>query len=203
MVVDKPAGLLSQPGLGPAQADSLSSRLQVAEPSLQLVHRLDRDTSGLLVLARSPEALRRLSALFAQRAVQKLYVADVCGAPAALSGRIDHPLARLERLPPRYGNHPGGRPSLTCWRWAAPGDRCSRLWLRPLTGRSHQLRAHLAGFGWPILGDPIYGSGAQPSGLAVTRLHLHALALAFRHPFSGRRLRVHSPVPFALPVQAG
>ena len=194
LVVEKPAGMLSQPGLGPALADSLISRLQMEDSNLRLIHRLDRDTSGLLLVARSAEALSAFSTAFAQRLVQKLYVADVCAVPPAGSGVVDAPLARLQRSPPRYGAHPQGRPSRTRWRCWAFSQGGQRLWLQPLTGRSHQLRAHLAGLGCPIQGDPIYAcaQSTRPSA----RMHLHATALSLRHPFSGERLRCRSDVPF-------
>ena len=196
LVVEKPAGLLTQPGLGPALADSLISRLQLEEPGLRLIHRLDRDTSGLLLVARSAEALSAFSMAFAQRCVHKLYVADVWGAPPAGSGVVDVPLARLQRSPPRYGPHPQGRPSRTRWRCAAVAAGDQRLWLQPLTGRSHQLRAHLAALGYPIQGDPIYAPVGEP--LSRERMHLHATCLSLRHPFSGERLRCRSGVPFDL-----
>ena len=192
MVVDKPAGLLTQPGLGPDQQDSVITRLQRKEQGLRLVHRLDRDTSGVLLLARSADALRRLSALFAERRINKLYQADVEG---ELLGRgcIASPLARLSRQPPRYGSHPEGRLALTLWRVCAAYTHGTRIWLRPLTGRSHQLRAHLSELGHPIVGDPIYGDAARSF-----RLHLHSQALSFRHPFTHRRVRLISQeVPFA------
>ena len=157
-----------------------------------LVHRLDRDTSGVLLLARSADALRRLSALFAERRINKLYQADVQG---ELHGRgcIASPLARLSRQPPRYGSHPEGRLALTIWRARAAGAHSTRLWLRPLTGRSHQLRAHLAERGHPIVGDPIYGDAGRSC-----RLHLHAQALSFRHPFTQQRVRlIAQELPFA------
>jgi len=194
LVVEKPAGLLTQPGLGLALADSLISRLQLEEPGLRLIHRLDRDTSGLLLVARSAEALSAFSTAFAQRRVHKLYVADVCADPPAGSGVVDAPLARLQRSPPRYGGHPQGRPSRTRWRCAAGFEGGRRLWLQPLTGRSHQLRAHLAGLGCPIQGDPIYAGAGQL--LSRERMHLHATALSLRHPFCGERLRCRSGVPF-------
>lgn len=194
LVVEKAAGLLSQPGLGPALADSLISRLQLEEPGLRLIHRLDRDTSGLLLVARSPEALSVFSTAFAQRRVHKLYTADVCADPPTRSGVVDVPLARLQRSPPRYGAHPLGRPSRTRWRCWSRADGGRRLWLQPLTGRSHQLRAHLAALGCPIQGDPIYAL-AHPSTLRE-RMHLHATAVSLRHPFSGERLRCFSRVPF-------
>ena len=198
LVVEKPAGLLTQPGLGPDQADSLITRLNQEDPGLSLVHRLDRDTSGLLLVARSPEVLRVVSGLFASRRVAKLYVADVQGVPPGRGGRVDVPLARLQRCPPRYGFHPAGRPSRTRWRQMKTSPIANtphqRLWLQPLTGRSHQLRAHLAALGTPILGDPIYALDppAGPSG----RMHLHATALSLLHPFTGKRLRCRSAVPF-------
>ena len=192
LAVNKPAGLLSQPGLGPDQQDSLITRLRAGDGELHLVHRLDRDTSGVLLLARGQESLRRCSALFAQRRVNKLYLAEIDG---VLTGRgcLDAPLARLQRHPPRYGRHPEGRCSRTLWRVRRARPGRTQLWLRPLTGRSHQLRAHLADIGHPIVGDPIYG------GRPARRLHLHALALSFRHPFSGVRLRLRSPSPLPWP----
>jgi tRNA pseudouridine32 synthase/23S rRNA pseudouridine746 synthase len=192
VVVEKPAGLLSQPGLGADQQDSLITRLQQKEPDLQLVHRLDRDTSGVLLLARGKDALRRCSALFASRLVRKLYVADVMGVMLG-SGAIHGPLARLQRHPPRYGFHPSGRPARTRWRVQRSELGSTRLWLVPLTGRSHQLRSHLAERGHPIVGDPIYGAGGS------SRLQLHAVALAFRHPFTGQRCRFLSRNPLPCP----
>jgi len=183
LVVLKPSGLLSQPGRGDHLQDSLITRLQRLRGDHHLVHRLDRDTSGLVLVARGLDSLRRCSALFAARRVNKLYEAEVEGQLHG-RGRIDSRLARLDRDPPRYGDHPQGRPSTTLWRVRARQEDSTKLWLRPLTGRSHQLRAHLAGIGHPILGDPIYGEGS------MTPLRLHARALGFQHPFTGRRLRV-------------
>ena len=190
LAVDKPAGLLTQPGLGGQQADSLITRLNRDDPALRLVHRLDRDTSGVLLLARGLEALRSCSSLFAHRRVNKLYLADVHG-HIDRGGSINSPLARVQRQPPRYGFHPAGRPAITLWRILRPLDGITRVWLRPLTGRSHQLRAHLAGIGHPIIGDPIYGDAGTPG-----RLRLHAHALSFRHPFTQKRVRLISAPTF-------
>lgn len=187
LVIDKPAGLLVQPGLGVHQQDSLITRLRRDEPELHLIHRLDRDTSGLVMVARGKDSLRRWSTLFAERRVRKLYGARVHGCLRG-RGRIDVPLARLSRQPPRYGAHPQGRSALTFWRTAQVGDDWSQLWLAPRTGRSHQLRAHLAWIGHPIVGDPIYGPRC------TERLHLHAIGLAAEHPFTGQALRLRSAV---------
>jgi len=190
LVVDKPSGLLSQPGLGSRQSDSLITRLQDCCPELRLVHRLDRDTSGLILVARNQSSLRSLSALFAVRRVHKLYLADVVRPLSGRRGSIQLPLARLQRMPPVYGPHPDGKPCCTLWRKWTQSTNCTRLWLRPLTGRSHQLRAHLAAVGAPISADRIYTSSD-----ALGPMHLHAYALSFKDPFDNRRVRVRSALP--------
>lgn len=190
LVVDKPSGLLSQPGLGSHQRDSLITRLQACCAELQLVHRLDRDTSGLILVAKNQSSLRSLSALFAARRVHKLYIADVVRPLSRRRGSIRHPLARLQRQPPMYGPHPDGKPCCTLWRnWTGAPD-CRRVWLRPLTGRSHQLRAHLAAVGSPIIFDPIYACSSA-EGL----MHLHAHSLSFQDPFDRKRVRVRAALP--------
>jgi tRNA pseudouridine32 synthase/23S rRNA pseudouridine746 synthase len=221
LVADKPSGLLCQPGRGPHLADSLLTRLRQQWPGAQLVHRLDRDTSGLVLLALDPALHRALSQLFAERLVRKTYRADVLGVPAQPAASIQLPLARRSRQPPLYGPDPAGKPAHTDWQLLEACGLWSRLELQPHTGRSHQLRAHLAAIGHPILGDPLYG--AQPtqnpaqanlnpgvSGLGTdlaetrevsrvppaTRLRLHATALAFRHPLNGDALQFHSACPF-------
>jgi tRNA pseudouridine32 synthase/23S rRNA pseudouridine746 synthase len=192
LVVEKPSGLLCQPGLGPQLADSLLTRLRERWPTAQLVHRLDRDTSGLLLLALAPELHRALSRLFAQRQVRKLYQAEVEGVPEREGGTIELAIAKLRHRPPLYGVDPAGRPSRTHWRrlQPAPDGRSCRLELRPHTGRSHQLRVHLQAIGHPILGDPLYGSSGGG------RLRLHAAALAFEDPRSAELRQFHSPCPF-------
>ena len=200
LVLDKPSGLLSQPGLGAQLADSLIGRVQDRWPEARLVHRLDRDTSGLILVALSAGLHRALSALFAQRQVDKRYRADVWGRPPAVAGCITLAIARRQRQPPLYGPDPRGRPSRTDWRWIAPAAiaGASRLELQPQTGRSHQLRVHLSAIGHPILGDPLYGSGGAPGPEqhGPGRLHLHATGLAFAHPLSGEPLHFRSPCPF-------
>ena len=201
LALAKPSGLLSQPGLGPELADSLISRAQCRWPEARLVHRLDRDTSGLILLARDATTHRLLSAAFAERRVRKSYLARVRGVPVACGGWIDQPLARIATRPPRYGVVPvarGGKSALTRWRrlnppcpgMAAGAQAISTLLLQPHTGRSHQLRVHLAWLGHPVLGDPLYGG--EPDGLAAEapRLQLHALGLRLEHPVTGEPLRL-------------
>lgn len=159
------------------------------------MHRLDRDTSGLILLARDAGTHRALSAAFAERRVRKTYLARVEGLPVARGGWIDQPLARLASRPPRYGVVPvagGGKPALTRWRLLERGPCSSLVVLQPHTGRSHQLRVHLAALGHPVLGDPLYGDPA-----AAPRLQLHAAGLRFRHPVTGEPLRLRSWCPLA------
>lgn len=188
LVLAKPSGLLSQPGLGSDLADSLISRAQCRWPEALLVHRLDRDTSGLILLARDATTHRRLSAAFAERRVRKTYLARVRGVPAARRGLINEPLARIATRPPRYWVVPlehGGKPALTRWRWLAASPGGSSLLLQPHTGRSRQLRVHLAWLGHPVLGDRLYG-GDSADGC----LQLHAAGLKLIHQVTGEPLRL-------------
>ena len=199
LVVEKPAGLLAVPGRGPDKADCLLARLRVPHPEALVVHRLDEATSGLMLFARSVEAQRRLGAAFERRTVRKRYVAVVDGRPQAAAGRIELPLAAdWPRRPLQRVDTAHGRPSRTDWtRMEEPGvdAASSRVALEPLTGRSHQLRVHLAAIGHPILGDALY---APPAVRArADRLLLHASGLALAHPAEdGRRLEWSSRAPF-------
>jgi tRNA pseudouridine32 synthase/23S rRNA pseudouridine746 synthase len=191
----KPSGLLSQPGLGPELADSLISRAQERWPEVRLVHRLDRDTSGLILLARDATTHQALSAAFAERRVRKTYLAMVQGLPADRGGIIDQPLARIATRPPRYGVVPlgqGGKPALTRWRVLRRFEGSSLLLLQPRTGRSHQLRVHLADLGHPVLGDPIYSDPLYGEPAAATRMQLHAAGLQLLHPATGKPLHLRS-----------
>jgi len=191
----KPSGLLSQPGLGPELADSLIGRAQERWPEARLVHRLDRDTSGLILLARDATTHRALSAAFAERRVRKTYLAVVQGLPADRGGVINQPLARIATRPPRYGVVPlgqGGKPALTRWRVLRRFEGSSLLLLQPRTGRSHQLRVHLADLGHPVLGDPIYGDSLYGDLVPAPRLQLHAAGLQLLHPATGMPLHLRS-----------
>ena len=197
LVVDKPAGLLSVPGRGPDKQNCLSARVQARYPEALPVHRLDLGTSGLLVLARSPDMHRALNKLFATRQVEKRYVALVAGQVAEGERIIDLPLiADWPNRPRQMVNLAIGKPSLTRMRPVAydPALDATRVELFPETGRSHQLRVHLQAIGHPILGDELY---APPEVFArAPRLLLHAAFLGFIHSSTATLLVVESPVPF-------
>ena len=216
LVLDKPSGLLSVPGKGDGKQDCLSARAQARYADALVVHRLDMATSGLMVMARGAQAQRILSMAFASRDVVKRYSAVVNGSMASAApqapdiwGVIDLPIAAdWPRRPLRIIDAEHGKPSITRWRLApdaseealnAPIDfdrsaPFTRLELEPLTGRSHQLRVHLAALGHPILGDALY---APPAVLARSnRLLLHACALSLVHPSSGKTMAFSSTVPF-------
>jgi tRNA pseudouridine32 synthase/23S rRNA pseudouridine746 synthase len=195
IAVDKPSGLLSVPGRGEQKADCALSRAQAIYPDALTVHRLDMATSGLLLLARGKEIQRALSGLFERGEISKRYIADVWGAPSPASGEISLPLITdWPRRPLQKVDHVIGKPSVTRFETLQAGSASARLILTPLTGRSHQLRVHLAEIGHPILGDEFY---APADALAAApRLALHAAALSFVHPATGAPLQLGSPCPF-------
>lgn len=182
LVVEKPAGLLSVPGRGEDRADCLIARLRAAFPTVLLVHRLDLDTSGVMVFALTPHAQKHLGQQFERRQVKKAYVARVWGRLQPATGRVDLPLiVDWPNRPRQKVDHEQGRPAQTDWRVIRAGDDETRVRLFPLTGRSHQLRVHMASLGHPILGDPLYATGAAADH---PRLMLHAESLRLRHPDS-------------------
>ncbi len=197
LVVDKACGLLTVPGIGPEKADCLIARLQGRWPGARVVHRLDRDTSGVLVVARDAATHRALSMQFERRETSKRYVALAAGHPPKDSGEIDLPIRKdLVNTPLQVVDFVHGRPSVTRWsvveRLASPAR--SRFSLEPVTGRSHQLRVHLLAIGHPILGDDLY---APPDVRTMApRLCLHAEHLEFTHPASGARVAFRAPIPF-------
>jgi tRNA pseudouridine32 synthase/23S rRNA pseudouridine746 synthase len=195
LVADKPAGLLSVPGRGEANQDCLIRRVQVDYPDALIVHRLDMATSGLLVLARGPEAHRALSKAFADRKVAKSYLAVVAGEMTADEGEVDLPLITdWPNRPRQMIDHAIGKPSLTRYRVLSRGQGVTRVELQPVTGRSHQLRVHMMSLGHPILGDYFY---APPEIVAASpRLLLHAERLEIPHPETGETLRFHAPASF-------
>ncbi|MHA6324748.1 RluA family pseudouridine synthase [Roseivivax sp. CAU 1753] len=194
LVVDKPAGLLSVPGKGPELADCLIARLAVAFPQVLLVHRLDRDTSGVMVFALTPHAQRHLSLQFEKRHVKKTYVARVQGRVDGKRGEIDLPIGVDWPNRPRQMVDPeNGRAAFTEWRAQKAGDTDTRMRLYPRTGRSHQLRVHMLELGHPILGDPLY---APETVARHPRMMLHAEELRLRHPDGGAGLRFRAKPPF-------
>ncbi|WP_020414038.1 RluA family pseudouridine synthase [Microbulbifer variabilis] len=187
LILDKPSGLLSVPGRDPTNWDSLASRVQECYPEALIVHRLDMDTSGLVVMARSPEAHRQLSVLFQNREVSKTYIAWVWGAPEADSGKVELPLiCDWPNRPKQKVDFEIGKPSLTRWEKVTTSGSRSLIRLTPVTGRSHQLRVHMQAIGHPILGDPFYAHIEALS--AAPRLLLHARELGFKHPATGELL---------------
>ena len=200
VVVDKPAGMPSVPARSAAEPPDVArvlAPLFASGGALEAAHRLDRDTSGLLVLARDREARRSLGRAFERGEVEKTYVALVCGRPPTPDGTISQPLAPDPLAPPRQRIDPIlGRPATTRWRTIEANlgrPDVTLLRLEPVTGRSHQLRVHLAWLGCPIVGDPLYGRAARRPG---GRMWLHAARLALEHPDDGRRLELLSPLCF-------
>ena len=191
LVLDKPSGLLTVPAKPPGPADCLEARLRATFPDAVLVHRLDRDTSGVIAFARTRLAQRHLGWQFEGRQVAKTYLARVTGRVAGEAGRIDLPLACDWPTRPRQMVTPLGKPAVTDWQVIAREPDATRLRLRPLTGRSHQLRVHLAALGHPIIGDPFYGDPAS-----ADRLQLHAESLGFRHPLGGAPVSFRAETPF-------
>lgn len=199
LAVNKPAGLLSVPGRGDDKQDCLSARVQALYPDALVVHRLDMATSGLVIFARGEAMQSRLSCLFRDRQIDKRYLAVVAGELAAAAGAIDLPLiCDWPNRPKQKVDVERGKPSLTHYRRLACGpdgfgEPSSRVELAPVTGRSHQLRVHLAALGHPILGDALY---AGPAAARADRLLLHATDLTLPHPLTAAALHLHCPAPF-------
>ncbi|MBA1187483.1 RluA family pseudouridine synthase [Pseudomonas entomophila] len=196
LVVNKPTLLLSVPGRADDNKDCLITRLQEnGYPDALIVHRLDWETSGIILLARDADSHRELSRQFHDRETEKAYTALCWGQPDRDSGSIDLPLRYDPPTKPRHVvDHELGKRALTFWRVLERHTDHCRVELTPVTGRSHQLRVHMLSIGHPLLGDRLY---ANPEALAAhERLCLHASMLAFTHPVSGERLRFTCPAPF-------
>ncbi|PSL21279.1 pseudouridine synthase [Shimia abyssi] len=194
VVVDKPAGLLSVPGRGEHLADCLLSRVQAAFPTALLVHRLDRDTSGVIVFGLTAHAQRSLSMQFEKRKTKKTYVARVEGHLDPKVGTVDLPLiVDWPNRPRQMVDRENGKPAVTDWRVLRTGDGESRVRLSPKTGRSHQLRVHMFALGHAILGDPLYATGAA---LDWPRMMLHSEELRINHPESGKGMSFRAKAAF-------
>lgn len=194
LVLNKPAGLLTVPGKLENRQDCLISRLQAERWDALTVHRLDCDTSGVIIFARTKQAQGFLGQEFEQRRAQKTYVARLQGDLAGDSGTVDLPLGSDWDYRPRQKvDHDHGRPAVTDWQviGRSPGE--TRVRLTPHTGRSHQLRVHMLSLGHPILGDQIY---APETLTHHKRLMLHAESLSLHHPVTKVRMTFTAPVPF-------
>ncbi len=193
IAVNKPAGLLSVPGKGEHLADCLLTRVQAAFPTALLVHRLDRDTSGVMIFAATPHAQRHLGLQFEKRQTKKIYVARVHGVPVETEGTIDLPLiVDWPNRPRQMVCHDTGKQAITDYKVIKSGAGEARIRLMPKTGRSHQLRVHMMAIGHPILGDPFYSDDAGD----YPRMMLHAQELRLRHPDGGRGMRFFAKAPF-------
>lgn len=196
VVVNKPAGLLSVPGKPPNHQDSALSRLMAVESQTRVVHRLDMSTSGLMVFALDANSHRALNQQFQNRTVNKEYIAEVWGKLTDPEGKIELPLrCDWPNRPRQMVDFELGKPSLTLYKTVAnPRTEFDRVLLKPITGRSHQLRVHLAELGHPILGCEFY---AHPQAQrASERLNLHATMLSFSHPLSDKPMTFTSEAPF-------
>lgn len=216
LVVAKPAGLVVHPGAG-RRDDTLVDALRAAGLPLStvggaerpgIVHRLDRDTSGLLLVAKHDEAHEGLVAALAARSVTRRYLALVAGVPPAPRARIDAPIGRDPQARTRFAVVEGGRPAVTRIRTLAAGQapelpphraEVALLACKLETGRTHQIRVHLTGYGHPIVGDPVYGRRRElAAALGCDRPWLHAAVLGFDHPVTGERHTVVEPLPAEL-----
>jgi tRNA pseudouridine32 synthase/23S rRNA pseudouridine746 synthase len=196
LAVNKPAGLLSVPGRGLEKADCMASRVNLEYPEALIVHRLDMSTSGVLLMARSLEAQAAMGKRFEYREVEKTYIARVAG-ECPLAGNIDLPLITdWPNRPRQIVDHEVGKSAFTQYERLDYSERydVSRVSLHPKTGRSHQLRVHMASIGHPILGDELYAPDEWVEG--QSRLYLHAQSLRFEHPFIDEWLIVESLSPF-------
>lgn len=191
IVADKPSGLLSVPGRGAEKAICAASLLANRHGSAFTVHRLDMDTSGVMVFARTKAAQRALSICFQKRLPEKQYTAIVEGRPQGDSGTITLPIAKFSRQRPLRHIDEDGQEAITHWQVVERDNHTTRLKLIPETGRSHQLRLHLSAIGHPILGDPFYGDTAL-----AKRLLLHAEKLSFPHPETMKSIQFKAKPPF-------
>ena len=195
VVVDKPTSLLSVPGIGLDKLDCVAVRVASAVEGARIVHRLDRDTSGVMIMANDKDSHRELSRQFQDREVKKTYEAIVAGVVEKDSGQIDLPIRKDMDKPPRQCvDHHRGRPSLTRWKVIDRLTDRTRLALYPKTGRSHQLRLHLREIGHPILGDDLYATPEQQN--MSDRLLLHSVSLSIVHPTTTKPMTFESPLPF-------
>lgn len=191
LAVSKPSGLLSVPGKGEHLADCQLTRLEAVYPGIYLIHRLDCDTSGVIIFAKTKEAQRHISMQFEKRIPKKTYYAWVRGVTEHVKGEIDLPLiVDWPNRPRQMVDFENGKPARTLWRRVRKTSDTSLIKLMPETGRSHQLRVHMQAMGHPILGDTLYAPAD-----AAPRLMLHAEELSLRHPLGGEWFTITAPLP--------
>lgn len=195
IVLNKPSGLLSVSGRLEEHKDSLELRAQREFPQARIIHRLDMDTSGVIIMAMNADSHRHVSKQFEKRQTDKTYIARVAGLIEENEGLIDQPLiCDWPNRPKQMICHENGKPSQTKWNVLERETEVTRVALYPITGRTHQLRVHMRFLGHPILGDDFY---APPEIEAMApRLQLHAKDLTLHHPDSGERVTYSAPVPF-------
>ena len=195
IVVDKPTGILSVPGRPAEHKDSLTTRVQDIFPEALVIHRLDLETSGIIIFARHKAAQKHIGQQFEKRTPQKTYIANVWDIPDKDNGTIDLPLiCDWPNRPRQIVDYDVGKPCLTHWSKMGDGKFGSRIRLKPVTGRTHQLRVHMKEIGHPILGDSLY---AHDDAFAATdRLHLHAQDITLLHPSTEKEIRFETKCPF-------
>jgi len=197
LIADKQSGILTVPGRGPEKKDCLISRIQETFPTAEVVHRLDMETSGLVIFALSKSVQSNLGRQFQERKVSKTYHAIVAGCPTSENGQIALPLITdWPNRPRQKVDFETGKPSETLWECVERAETCSLFRLTPVTGRSHQLRVHMAEIGHPILGDRLYA----PTDIVKqrNRLQLHASQISFFHPVTGDATVFKSVSPLTL-----
>ncbi|ESE39374.1 bifunctional tRNA pseudouridine(32) synthase/23S rRNA pseudouridine(746) synthase RluA [Shewanella decolorationis] len=198
IVVNKPSGLLSVPGRDPAHYDSVYVRVKAEHPHCQIVHRLDMATSGVMVVALIRSAERELKRQFHDRETSKTYLARVAGHVKNATGSVDYPLiCDWPNRPKQKVDHDIGKPSLTHFEVLSRAKRSTLVKLKPITGRSHQLRVHMMALGHPILGDGFYADPLAKS--LAPRLLLHAAELTIKHPYTGESMTFSADAPFCEP----
>jgi len=195
VVINKPGGLLSVPGRSPSMHDSILSRVQDEHPLALAVHRLDMDTSGVMVVATRRKAEKDLRQQFRERHVEKLYVAEVWGHPQDDQGSVELPISTVASSngPRNAVDLENGRPALTHYTVIERRKETALVHLHPVTGRPHQLRVHMLALGHPIVGDRFYGRCHGPT---AQPMHLHSNTLKLRHPFHGSPMTFCAPAPF-------
>lgn len=194
IVMNKPSGLLSNPGRSPDTHDTAITRLQQRYPEAILIHRLDCDTSGIMIFARTKKAESHLKTQFQNRQAKKVYIAEVQGHLQALEGKVNFALGPNPDTPPFQMLSETGKAALTYFRVLEQRASTTLMELKPHTGRTHQLRVHMLALGHPILGDAFYADGATIN--ASKRLNLHAQSLTITHPYTQAEMTFFSQHPF-------